>query len=664
MIVRLRWIALCVALSLGSGAPCAHAQTELENALRQAPPGLEGSHEELDAFFALMGDKNIRARERAEQILAKKPDSYVAHYVLGQVERSAEANFPRAVFHLERALALFGQRHGDPPETPDAPWRWHARILMSLAFAHGDLENHERKLGLLAQYNERYDPDRLAERAWPLMKMRRFDDARVAAREGLATGDGRQKEIALNALCAVEFEAGDNLESYAACKRAMQNARSLGRDLDPADLMNFAEASRSLFKLAEAERVDLEAVEASVAWYGNPWSELSELYTREGRLGEALGALREVPAYRAQRPPHVRNTDRNENRRALASFFVVMGRHEDALRITDKALVAPDRRGHNSRDSMQDRAITALLDRSARLLSASSLRESASTEWFGARMYAWAEAQWLRVQAWSSGRRALRAVGDTERFEGSFQIGTSRAAVMPPWLVGELVQVSEPGVARAAIAAARKLDQRPGAEAYYDAFEGEAALQAGELEDAERLLSQALTALQPAEALLTARVLALLSDVFDERGEGKQRVEYLERTLQVDPGIVRRMQLALPVRVQGSGPLADVLEDGLDASPRFDVGDRGLVVRIQGDRSRGELCLLGSSGDVLGCGRGEAKSNEDVETLAAKVLAEFHARVFAPRVDMSQADANSLDGSTLGGRGQDLDPLLQDGALE
>ena len=73
------------------------------------------------------------------------------------------------------------------------------------------------------------------------------------------------------------------------------------------DLTNFAEASRSLFLLDEAEQTLLEAADAQVSWYGNPHLELAELYLREARFTEALGALRRVPPYRAQRPPHARD---------------------------------------------------------------------------------------------------------------------------------------------------------------------------------------------------------------------------------------------------------------------------------------------------------------------------------------------------------------------
>ncbi|MDB4990148.1 MAG: hypothetical protein JWN04_5326 [Myxococcaceae bacterium] len=655
-------LALICLLGALPAAQLARAQDLSE--LLDAPSGLEAQPDELEAFFAAISGKLIRARELAAGILKKRPDSFVAYYVLGEVEHDAEANFPRAVFDFEQARTLFEKKFTATPDSTQ-PWRWHTRILLSLSNAYGEIEQHEKKLALLARYNELYEPDHLSEQAWPLMKLRRYEDARHAAAAGLATDDPRQREIALNALCAVEFEAGRDDASYEACKRAMDNARTLGTEQDPADLMNFAEASRSVFKLDEAERIDREASEVANAWYGNPWSELAELYLREGRLTETLSALREIAGYRLSRPPHVRESDRNENRRALSAFFLVLGRPDDALRVTQKGLVAPDRRGHNSRDPSQDRTVSALLDRAAHTLKAERIVEQAAAQPWYRRVLARGEALAETAQGWLSARRAVRAVSEGDLLAGSFQIGTARSAVMPPWLAGELVYAVGPGAARAAINLARREDHRSAAPAYYDAFEGEAALMAGEHREAEQLLTRANKTLPSAEQLLRARVLALSAKLHEERGDHAAAQGDFERAMQIDPGVLRRLALRLPVRVQAAAePVSESFVDALEASPRFELGEQGLSITVRADRTRGEACLIGVSGAQLACANAEAKSNESADELAKKLVAAFHERVFAPNVDLSQVDANGLDGSTLRGSEQDLTPLLSGDGLE
>ena len=259
----------------------------------------------------------------------------------------------------------------------------------------------------------------------------------------------------------------------------------------------------------------------------------------------------------------------------------------------------------------------------------------------------------------------MRAVADNERLSGSFQIGTARAAIMPPWLAGELVQALGAGTARAAIAKARTEDQRAQAGAYYDAFEGEAAYIAGDMQQAERLLAAATGALPEAEALLRARVLALLADLRYERGDLSTSLRDYERTLQIDPSVFRRLELRLPVRVQApDNDVANRLVDALERSPRFDVGDRGLQIAIRADSAQGSVCLIGVSGAELACGRAEAKANDGADVLAGKLADDFHERAFAPHVDLTQVDANSLDGTNLRGSGQDLTPLLEGAGME
>lgn len=608
-------------------------------------PGEEATREELEAWRLAMAQRHIDAREKAEAIVKARPRSYVGHFVLGFVHHYGEGNFPRALYHYDLSLRLFELKHGARPST-STPWRWHARLLRELAGTHGDLEHHSDKVRYLERHNELYEPDLLADRAWPLMKMGKHDEARRAAQEGISSGDPRQLEVALNALCAIEFEAGNDGASYEACKRALDWAREQGGSVNAVDLTNFAEASRSLFKLDEAERVLLEATEADVAWYGNPWLELGELYTREARYPEALNALRQVPRYRAQRPPHVRDADRNEGRRALAAFFLVVGKPANSLRITDQALVLPDRRAHNSRDPAQDLALVALLDRRARFVAAEMRMERGAGRAIHQRVWEWLNATRLRMQGWLAGRQAARLLSDDRRIVGIFRIGTSESAITPPWLAGELVDVLGPGVVREALRRGRSHDRREAAAGYYDAFEAEAALSAGDEERALELATRSLSELGRGEALLRARVHAIAAEAARQTDRTDTARAHYDEAFQIDPGIFRRLGFAVPVRISTSGDdVADEIADILERSPRFEIEDGGLTITIEATVRGGRACLLTSSGAMLGCGRAEPTRGDDASSLATKIAHSFQGNVFAPRVDLSQTDANSLDGS-------------------
>ena len=627
-----------VAVVLGALCLCASAARADEMIAPILLEGEDATVEELSLWELIERERYVRAREEAEAYLAEHQSSYVAHLVLGMAQHYGEANFPKALFHETRALELFEAVEGTQP-TQSQPWRWHARILVGLTRAHGDLEHYDEQLGLMVRYNELYTPQLKAELAWPLMKKREFDKARLAAEEGLATGDPYQVERAKNALCAIEFEAGDDIKSYEACAEAVDYGRSHFGSATAVDLGNFAEAARSVFRFDEAERLLMEASKSGLSWYGNPWLELADLYMRAGRLAEALAALREVPRHRASRPAHVRDSDRNEARRSLAAFLLLMGRPDEALRITGKASVLPDRRAHNSRDPEQDRSIVALLDRQARLMLAEMTVERAVAEPFYARWWARSEALWLRFQAWMSARQAARFLDDEARLVGTFAIGTARSAVMPPWLIGELIGVLGPGVVRAAVEQVAGKDAREGAVAYYDAVLAEVSLAQRDYAEAVVHAESALQGLQPGDALLRERVRAVLGKGLSDP---RQATALYEEVLATDPGLFRRLGWALPVEVRSSDATIDRdLAKAVMRSPRFESSNDGLRIEVEGAR----ICLFGRTGAAWGCGEAQPAEDETGRSYKQRIVDAFHAEIFSPRIDLSRIDINSLDGS-------------------
>jgi tetratricopeptide (TPR) repeat protein len=640
------WRAFALACLLLTAAASARAQVDL--GMPESDSGFAASQDEREAWLFAEAGRHIRAREMADAILKKHPDSFVAHLVIGYVNHYAEADFPRALFFLERALQLFERKYGESPD-PSKPWRWHATLLKELANVHGTLEHYSDRLAFIARFNMLYEPDMIADRAWPLMKLGRYLEARAAAEQGLAMLDRpSQRAIALNALCAIEFEAGNDGASYTACKRAVDDGHNGGLEVTAVDLTNFAESSRSLFKLDEAERIGLEATELDVSWYGNPWVELTELYTREGRFAEALSALKRVPQYRAQRPPHVRDADRNETRRAIASFLLVTSRADDAIAVTDRALVLPDRRAHNSRDPAQDRVVIALLDRRAKLLAAEQRIEAGRSQPFYLRPLAWLSASYLRLRALPGKALVERLLRDDTRLSGIFRIGTAASAILPPWLAGELVEVLGAGVVHEVLERARARDERGGAAAYYDAFAAEVALRAGEEPHAVELAERAVAALAPGELLLRARTLAVGAEAARRLGKTSIALHYYEEAFLADPGVFRRLELSVPVHIQASDDaVAQDVASRLSGSPRLRESEQGLLLRIDADRSAGSACLIGSDHSEIACGRVSAKAGDDAATLGAKITSDFHEKVFAPRIDMGQSEINSLDGTNL-----------------
>jgi hypothetical protein len=114
--------------------------------------------------------------------------------------------------------------------------------------------------------------------------------------------------------------------------------------------------------------------------------------------------------------------------------------------------------------------------------------------------------------------------------------------------------------------------------------------------------------------------------------------------------------------VVGADPVAQEIGDALEGSPRLSVGGWGLELRIETNADGPQACLVGPSLGELGCGTvteppqaatapGDEEGGADrEERVAVRIADDFHRRVFAPRVDLSQADIGSLDGANRGGR--------------
>ena len=243
---------------------------------------------------------------------------------------------------------------------------------------------------------------------------------------------------------------------------------------------------------------------------------------------------------------------------------------------------------------------------------------------------------------------------------------------MPTWLIGDLIDVLGSGVVAAALETARREDRTfAPASGYFDAIEAELRLRQGEDEEALRLAEKAWRNLPSSEVPLGARVSVIAALACESLDRGRDALVWWERAAQKDPGVFRRMGVAIPGHVRGVG--GDVAEEAaamIARSPRFrDAQGFEVVVETIGPALR--TCLRAPSGALLSCTTAqpqarvpaeEGKPPPPAETdseRAQRMQEEFLRAAFGPKLTGPGADLRSLDGSTLPSESRNREQLQQ-----
>lgn len=600
----------------------------------------------------------VRARTLAEEILRRDPESPQGHCLLGIVQHRGEANLPLALYHLKKSRRLIEKLAETHPDDETLAG-WHFVTLSELAAVSGSMGHHAEKVRYIYERDQLFDVRFPADLGWPLMRMRDYKAAKAAAMEALQLVDQPgQVAAARTALCAIEAEQQKREEGYAACVAAADAERiePLG---GPTPFTNAAEAALGMLRFDEAERYLQEGSERfRVGTVSNPWLDLTHLYLSEGRIGEALEAIRKMFHWRRRQPAFMDQQNRAETELTSALFLLIAGEPEKAARVTARILDRPDRTGFTSSETEQLEAGNALVDSIAQRAAAEAAAERASWSPFWEAAKAELEARERRLRSWSSARRVASFLADERILLASVRPYLAGGMETAEWVEPEICSILGPGVVASALQEARRRETLPEAEGYFLAYDAEIAYLQGRRQQALRLIDGAVAALPGSEVLLMARLAARGAQTARALGERGRAVEFFDQVLQLDPGVVRRLGMVLPASFESTAdPIAKKARGFLEDSPRFEDADGWFKVQVDGSADGGRACLDGPTGTVYNCAEVRRRAGEDDGDLARRLAAEFHATVFAPRLDLTQADLRSLDGAPTAGGGRSSERL-------
>jgi len=613
---------------------------------------------------ALALGENVRARELAQNWVRQHPDSPAAQFALAEVLFRVEGNLPRALFHLKQAESLMNyQSLGQALASGNL--EWHYLTLSQLSYANQLIGNQEESLRYLDIVSEFYGQDVESFRGWPLIKMKRYADARASAEKVLATSDNpRDRSRAWNTLCAVELADLRPNESLRACENAMTEDESIAladndAELDTVHLLNASEVSLNLLRFQEAENyLDRAARTIDPDSVGNPWVYKMYLYMTQARFDSARDALDKMLVWRESQSPLITVMNRGDHFMVSSIFLMLAGYYEDSARLTRAALNQPDRTGSYTADEAQKDSVAALINSIAYRLGYERLREQVAIEpWRG-----WTlngiklriQALAARFQSWRSARHAASLFADQETLQNRMRPYAPLDVHIPEWIEPELISLMGPGVMQNLLDGAAQQGVFALNEGYFHAWQAEIA--AARKNDAllRSSAEEALKLLPAQEVLLRARVSAHLAQMLWRTSQRAEALQYYAWALRNDPGLMRRLGISIPVALAGSSPALNMrdLRKYLDRSPRFELHNDGLPLELLNEEIP-TLCLRAPDGDALSCIQlAPAVASEDGAAPADnddahRLVMQFHEGTFSLPYDISRMQRLALLGNSV-----------------
>lgn len=601
-----------------------------------------------EAQAAMEAGKYVHARELAEAILKKEPRNWAACAILGHLYLYVEpGGLPRAYFYLNKARSQMRWDYGEPPDS-EGPWRTHWQIMVDLIAVTGHMDRYEEQVKLLNKYDSWYEPIP-EERGWALMKLGRLKEARELMLRVLDKAkDERPREVALNTLGAIEQEDKNLRKSREWHKQLVDEMEQKGWEKECTFYRNLAEAEEMLGNYARAEELLLESGKYPNAWaYTNPWGDLAALYLEQGRFPEVLSSIKRMEAWGAQSVPIVVSQTWAERQTTTATALLALGYDDAAETLMRRIIYRPDRNMGTSAQAYLTEASGAVIYRAVLLCRRQRIKEEMCwctwSRWFELAASLVNLSQELdqitdRTAALVVDHGGLR--DGVQRYEtGSFYLG---------WMLPDVNNLFGSGVVAAQVKEVLDDSKHENLEVekpFLLAVLAEGRFLTGSHASARAALEEALKSLAPAMVLLRARLEAELAETLWNQGDRTAAMSHYADAFGLDGAVFRRLGMAIPASISSQGGTSAMKAARyLGSSPRFFSSSDGFRVVVSEGGAGLSATVTDSHGTRIATVSSPSKNTPD-ETVRA-FCARFHEYVFSARLDLSQTDINSLNGST------------------
>ncbi|PCJ22628.1 MAG: hypothetical protein COA96_13885 [SAR86 cluster bacterium] len=600
---------------------------------------------------ALNLEQNVKARELSEQWLRTEPESPAAQYALSEVLLTVEGNMPRALFHLNRAEELTNYTNLVEALASNN-LQWHYLTLSQLSYVHQLMGDQLHSLEYLEKLSDIYSQDIESFRGWPLIKLKQYDAARASANLVLQNSeDPRERSRAWNTLCAAELASLAPIESTDACDRAIDedgNPEDPSNNTDTVYLSNASEVSLSLLQMDKAEEyLDRATRNLNPDSVANPWIYKLYLVMNQGRFDEAREALDKMLVWRETQQPIVNVMNRAEHFLVSASFLLLAGYAEDAIKLTTTALNQPDRNGSYSADDAQKDSMAALVNMMANETEYQIQLENIATMDFMESIAARIDIASFKLDAWRAGRRAASLFAKFDVLQSRLRPYAPLDVHIPEWIEPEIISLMGTGVMSSILEQANTNGAFKLNSGYYYAYHSEIAAVEHQNSLVLEAGARALAELPPQEVLLRARLSAHMAEASWDNDDVSSALTLYESAFKQDPSILRRLALSLPVTLVSDGSdFADQVVSYLANSPRFRQHANGMKLEVSSTPDL-SICLKTRTDSILSCYTMATAENQSSKWNAQQLSREFHTKAFGLGYDISKAQRSILLGSSV-----------------
>ena len=590
-------------------------------------------------------EKYREARKLADEAL-KQPPGIVARYVLSLVQSENEGNLPRALFLLKEAKRRL-ETVEDLDNLTALGRKWHRRLLLHELGILGHLDRRGEQLELIDTYERYHKPKISARRIWPMVKLGQYDEARKLGISLLEDEKIDVRQRALNGLMAVEEEAGNRQASFDWGDRALKELGSRSCVIST----NTALGARRIFDFSQAIMLDLKALEADQNdCPTSPHAQLAPVYLLSGDFQKSVSSLKALRSSGRSRRMALQNEMLIRSR--FVEILLALGAFEPAWIRMEQILDQPDRSGMVSYAPDLVELGNYILGYAVLNARISELNEELSVRPFTERWALYKTYLALRLKRITITRHIRRLSSEhdyLERIIRPYMYETMMWYTLPAVdaLGGAVV---EQGV-RSALKTERELIDQ--ASVVMDTFRVQMLHGRHAFDQAIRLGERALKNLPKGTTLLQARIRAIMADSLRKTNNERAAYNHYQSVMGRFPTVFRMMNLTLPVKVESTGTNAQELSEVVLQSPRFERDESSpFTLEFVQEGQRVSMCLTGVK--RYGCKslRLGTKAQDQYN-----VIDDFHRKVFAPGIELTQSDMSTLDGRAVEG---DAESVIED----